>query len=166
MAVPAQDRLRLERRHHDAARPHHEPADRHHASAPLGRAPPCPLRRPSRNRRLRALGHEAVPASPKSGVDVLTGRGLARALTGAAVVVDVWNSPSFEEAAPMAFFETSSRDLVSGEAEPGVGHHLALSVVGTERILESGYFRAKLAQERRIAESPIPYTIFRATQFF
>lgn len=115
---------------------------------------------------LRGLGHEALPASPRSGVDVLTGKGLAAALEGAAVVVDVSNSPSFEDAVTMEFFETSGRNLRAAESNAGVGHHVALSVVGTERMLESGYFRAKLAQERGIERSPIPYTIVRATQFF
>ena len=115
---------------------------------------------------LRERGHEAVPASPRSGVDTLTGQGLAEALTGAAVVVDVSNSPSFEDVAAMRFFETSGRNLHAAEVAAGVRHHVALSVVGTERLLESGYFRAKLAQEEMIKASGIPYTIVRATQFF
>ena len=111
-------------------------------------------------------GHEAVAASPKSGVNTLTGKGLAEALDGAQVVVDVANSPSFEAAAVLKFFETSGRNLLAAEAAAGVKHHVALSVVGTERLLESGYFPAKLAQEKLIKESGIPYTILRATQFF
>lgn len=117
-------------------------------------------------RKLRELGHEALPASPQSGVNTITGEGLRQALTGAAVVVDVSNSPSFEDNAVMTFFETSTRNLLSAEAEAGVGHHVALSVVGTERLSASGYFRAKLAQENAIKASPIPYSIVHATQFF
>jgi uncharacterized protein YbjT (DUF2867 family) len=115
---------------------------------------------------LRQRGHEAVAASPSSGVDTITGAGLAEALTGAAVVVDVANSPSFEDVAVLRFFETSGRNLVAAEVAAGVGHHVALSVVGTERLLESGYFRAKMAQEELIKASAVPYTIVRATQFF
>jgi uncharacterized protein YbjT (DUF2867 family) len=115
---------------------------------------------------LRAQGHQAVPASPRSGVNTLTGEGLAEALTGASVVVDVSNAPSWEDQAVLAFFETSTRNLLAAEATAGVGHHVALSVVGTERLTESGYFRAKLAQEQLIAASAIPSTIVRATQFF
>jgi uncharacterized protein YbjT (DUF2867 family)/nitrite reductase/ring-hydroxylating ferredoxin subunit len=111
-------------------------------------------------------GYEAVAASPNSGVNTLTGEGLAEVLKGAQVVVDVSNSPSFEDAAVMKFFETSTRNLLSYEAAAGVSHHVALSVVGTERLSESGYFRAKLAQEKLIKESPIPYSIVHATQFF
>lgn len=115
-------------------------------------------------------GHQAVPASPNSGVNTLTGEGLAEVLKGAQVVVDVSNSPSFEEAAATDFFKTSTRNLLTYEAAAGVGHHVALSVVGTERLAESGgiggYFRAKLAQEKLIKESSIPYTIVHATQFF
>ena len=111
-------------------------------------------------------GHEATAASPDSGVDTLTGEGLAEALEGASVVVDVSNSPSFEDAAVMEFFKTSTRNLLAAEAAAGVAHHVALSVVGTERLTESGYFRAKLAQETLVAESPIPYSIVRATQFY
>jgi len=111
-------------------------------------------------------GHEAIAASPKSGVNTLTGEGLAEALKGASVVVDVSNSPSWEDAAVMKFFETSTRNLLAYEAAAGVGHHVALSVVGSERLLESGYFRAKIAQEKLIKESSIPYSIIRATQFF
>jgi uncharacterized protein YbjT (DUF2867 family) len=116
--------------------------------------------------RLRQGGHEVVAASPKSGVNTLTREGLAEALSGAQVVVDVANSPSFEDKAVLAFFETSGRNLLAAEAAAGVRHHVALSVVGTERLLESGYFRAKMAQENLIKASGIPYTIVRATQFF
>lgn len=116
--------------------------------------------------RLRLDGHETVAASPGTGVNTITGEGLAQALTGAQVVVDVANSPSFEDRAVLEFFETSSRNLLAAEAKAGVEHHLALSVVGTDRLLESGYFRAKVAQENLIKASRIPYTILRATQFF
>ena len=115
---------------------------------------------------LQAQGHEVVAASPSSGVNALTGEGLAEALTGAQVVVDVANSPSFEDKAALEFFETSGRNLLAAEATAGVGHHVALSVVGTDRLLVSGYFRAKMAQENLIKASPVPYTIVRATQFF
>ena len=111
-------------------------------------------------------GHEAVAASPSTGVNSITGEGLADALKGASVVVDVTNSPSWEDAAVLKFFETSTRNLLAYEAAAGVGHHVALSVVGTERLLESGFFRAKLAQENLIKASSIPYSIVRATQFF
>ena len=117
-------------------------------------------------RKLREHGHEAVAASPDSGVNTLTGEGLAEALTGASVVVDVSNSPSWEDAAVLNFFETSTRNLLSYEAAARVGHHVALSVVGTDRLSESGYFRAKIAQEKLIKESSIPYSIVQATQFF
>jgi len=116
--------------------------------------------------KLREQGHEAIAASPKSGVDSITGEGLANALKGASVVVDVTNSPSWEDAAVLAFFETSTRNLLSYGAAAGVKHHVALSVVGTERMLASGFFRAKMAQENLITASSIPYTIIRATQFF
>jgi len=116
--------------------------------------------------KLRERGHEAVAASPNSGVNTLTGEGLAEALKGASVVVDVSNSPSWEDAAVMKFFETSTGNLLTFEAAAGVGHHVALSVVGTERMLASGYFRAKMAQENLIKGSSIPYSIVRATQFF
>jgi uncharacterized protein YbjT (DUF2867 family) len=116
--------------------------------------------------KLRQIGHEVLAASPKSGVNTLTGEGLAEALAGAQVVVDVANSPSFEAAAVLKFFETSGQNLLAAEKAAGVRHHIALSVVGTERLLESGYFPAKLAQEKLIRESGIPYTILRATQFF
>lgn len=115
---------------------------------------------------LSQIGHQVIAASPKSGVDTITGEGLSEALQGAEVVVDVANSPSFEDSAVMAFFETSGRNLIAAEAAAGVKHHIALSVVGTERLQESGYFRAKLAQEKLIKESAIPYTIVHATQFF
>ena len=116
--------------------------------------------------KLREQGHEAIAASPKSGVNTLTGEGLAEALKGASVVVDVTNSPSWEDAAVLNFFETSTRNQLTYEAAAGVGHHVALSVVGTERLLTSGFFRAKMAQENLIKASSIPYTIIRATQFF
>src|SRR2546430_1258980 len=116
--------------------------------------------------KLREQGHEAVAASPKSGVNTLTGEGLAEALKGASVVLDVTNSPSWEDAAVMNFFETSTRNQLAYEGAAGVGHHVALSVVGTERMLASGFFRAKMAQENLIKTSSIPYTIIRATQFF
>src|SRR5712691_1892099 len=115
---------------------------------------------------LRQHGHDVVAASPSSGVNTLTGEGLAEAIAGAQVVVDVANSPSWEDAAVLKFFETSGRNLLAAEAAAGVGHHVALSVVGTERLLASGYFRAKMAQEELIKASPVPYTIVRATQFF
>jgi uncharacterized protein YbjT (DUF2867 family) len=116
--------------------------------------------------RLRDQGHAAIPASPRSGVNTFTGEGLADALTGASVVVDVSNAPSGEDQAVLAFFATSTRNLLAAEAAAGVGHHVALSVVGTVRLTESGYFRAKLAQESLIRDSTIPYSIVRATQFF
>lgn len=116
--------------------------------------------------KLRERGHEVVAASPSSGVDAVTGAGLADALKNAQVVVDVANSPSFEDSAAMTFFESSGRNLAAAEAVAGVKHHVALSVVGTERLLTMGYFRAKLAQEGLIKASKIPYTIVRATQFF
>ena len=116
--------------------------------------------------RLRERGHDALAAAPNTGVDTITGEGLAGALKGAAVVVDVSNSPSFEDAAALVFFETSTRNLLAAEADAGVGHHLALSVVGTERLPDSGYLRAKLAQEKLIRDSSIPYSIVHATQFF
>ena len=116
--------------------------------------------------KLSALGHEAVAASPNSGVNTLTGEGLAEVLEGVQVVVDVSNSPSFEDAAVLNFFETSTRNLLSYEAVARVGHHVALSVVGSERLPESGYLRAKIAQEKLIKEGSIPYSIIHATQFF
>jgi uncharacterized protein YbjT (DUF2867 family) len=116
--------------------------------------------------KLRARGHDAIAAAPNTGVDTITGRGLAEALKGGSVVIDVSNAPSWEDNAVMNFFETSTRNLISSETAAGVRHHVALSVVGTERLLESGYFRAKLAQEKLIQSSSIPYSIVRATQFF
>ena len=116
--------------------------------------------------KLREDGHEAVAASPDSGVNTLTGEGLAEVLKGASVMVDVSNSPSWEDVAVMNFFETSTRNLLKYEAAAGVKHHVALSVVGTDRLSESGYFRAKIAQEKLIKESSIPYSIVHATQFF
>ena len=116
--------------------------------------------------KLRKSGHEVLAASPSSGVNTITGEGLAEALGGAQVVVDVANSPSWEDKAVLEFFETSSRNLLAAEAAAGVGHHVALSVVGTERLLQSGYSRAKMAQENLIKASKVPYTIVRATQFF
>jgi uncharacterized protein YbjT (DUF2867 family) len=116
--------------------------------------------------RLREHDHEAVPASPDTGVNTLTGEGLAAALEGADVVVDVSNSPSFEDTAVLKFFQTSTANLLAAAAAAGVGHYVALSVVGTERLAESGYFRAKIAQENLIKESSIPYSIVHATQFF
>jgi uncharacterized protein YbjT (DUF2867 family) len=115
---------------------------------------------------LRERGHEAVAASPASGVNTLTGQGLAEVLAGAQVVVDVSNSPSFEDRAVLEFFETSGRNLLAAEAAAGVGHHVALSVVGADRLPDSGYMRAKAAQERLIQGGKVPYTIVRATQFF
>ena len=115
---------------------------------------------------LRQRGHQVVAASPSLGINTLTGEGLADALAGAAVVIDVANSPSFEDKAVLEFFQTSGRNLLAAEATAGVGHHIALSVVGTDRLLASGYFRAKMAQENLIRASSIPYTIIRATQFF
>ncbi|WP_437758374.1 SDR family oxidoreductase [Sorangium sp. So ce1389] len=117
-------------------------------------------------RKLRQKGHEVVAASPGTGVNCITGEGLAEALAGAEVVVDVANSPSFEDKAVLDFFEISGRNLLAAEAAAGVKHHVALSVVGTDRMLGSGYFRAKMAQEALIEASGIPYTILRATQFF
>ncbi|AWM01119.1 SDR family oxidoreductase [Bradyrhizobium amphicarpaeae] len=116
--------------------------------------------------RLRQQGHEAVAASPKSGVNAVTGEGLAAALAGADVVVDVANAPSWEPAAVLEFFERSSRNMVAAEAAAAVKHHVALSIVGTERSPDNAYFRAKLAQETIIKSSPVPYSIVRATQFF
>ena len=116
--------------------------------------------------KLRAHGHEAIAASPNTGVNTVTGEGLEEALKGASVVVDVSNAPSWEDAAVMKFFETSTRNLLTYEGAAGTQHHVALSVVGSERMLESGYFRAKIAQEDLIKRSSIPYSIVRATQFF
>jgi uncharacterized protein YbjT (DUF2867 family) len=116
--------------------------------------------------KLREHGHEAVAAAPNTGVNTLTGEGLAEVLKGASVVVDVSNSPSWDDAAVLQFFETSTGNLLTYEAAAGVGHHVALSVVGTQLLSESGYFRAKIAQEKLIKESSIPYSIVHATQFF
>jgi uncharacterized protein YbjT (DUF2867 family) len=116
--------------------------------------------------KLRQLGHEVVAASPTSGVNTITGEGLAEALAGAQIVVDVANSPSFEDKAVLEFFETSGRNLLAAEAAAGVRHHVGLSVVGTDRLLQSGYFCAKMAQEDLIKASEVPYTILRSTQFF
>jgi uncharacterized protein YbjT (DUF2867 family) len=116
--------------------------------------------------RLRQSGHQVLAASPNTGVNTITREGLAEALSGAQVVVDVANSPSFEDKAVLEFFETAGRNLMAAEAAAGVGHHVALSVVGTERLPESGYFRAKVAQEKLIKASKIPYTILQSTQFF
>jgi uncharacterized protein YbjT (DUF2867 family) len=116
--------------------------------------------------RLGDAGHEAIAASPDTGVNTLTGQGLDEVLRDAAVVVDVSNSPSFEDRAVLEFFDTSTRNLLLAEAVAGVGHHVALSVVGTERLTDSGYFRAKIAQEQLITGSTIPWSIVHATQFF
>ena len=116
-------------------------------------------------KRLRLHGHETVAASPRTGVNTITGEGLAEALAGTQVVVDVANSPSFEDRAVLEFFETSGRNLLAAEADAGVEHHVALSIVGADRLPENGYFRAKVAQEKLIKASKIPYTILRATQF-
>src|SRR5690349_14525099 len=116
--------------------------------------------------RLREHGHEAVAAAPSTGVNTLTGEGLAEVLEGASVVVDVSNSPSFEDEAVMDFFRASTANLLKAEADAGVQHHVALSVVGTERLQGSGYFRAKQAQEELIKASGMPYSIVHATQFF
>ena len=115
---------------------------------------------------LSSSGHDVVAASRRSGIDTFTGEGLAEALRGASVVVDVSNAPSFEDATVMKFFKTSTHNLLAGEAAAGVGHHVMLSVVGTERLLRSGYLRAKFAQEKLIKDSSIPYSIVQATQFF
>lgn len=115
--------------------------------------------------RLAAQGHDVLAASPGTGVNALTGEGLAQALAGARVVVDVANSPSFEDQAVLHFFETSGRNLAAAEKEAGVAHHVALSVVGTDKLAQSGYFRAKIAQEALIRQAGIPYTIVRSTQF-
>src|SRR5438445_34661 len=117
-------------------------------------------------RNLQQQGHEVVAAAPSSGVNTITGEGLAKALAGADVVVDVANAPSWEDKAVLEFFETSGRNLLAAETAAGVKHHVALSVVGTDRLLASGYFRAKMAQEKLIEACQIPYTIVRSTQFF
>jgi uncharacterized protein YbjT (DUF2867 family) len=116
--------------------------------------------------RLRDKGHDVIAASPKTGVNTITGEGLMEALAGAEVVVDLANAPSWEDKAVLEFFETSGRNLLAAEARAGVKHHIALSIVGTERLPKNGYFRAKLAQEKLIKASPIPYTIVHSTQFF
>ena len=116
--------------------------------------------------RLREKGHDVLQGSPSTGINAITGEGLDRALTDAEIVVDVANSPSFEDRAVLAFFDTSSRNLLAAEAPAKVRHHVAVSVVGTDRLPQCGYFRAKLAQENLIRRSAIPYTILRATQFF
>jgi len=116
--------------------------------------------------RLREQGHEAVPAAPNTGVNSITGEGLEEVLEGATVVVDVSNSPSFADEPVMEFFRTSTTNLLEYSAKAGIGHYVALSVVGTDRLAESGYFRAKIAQETLIGESGIPYSIVHATQFF
>jgi uncharacterized protein YbjT (DUF2867 family) len=116
--------------------------------------------------KLRQAGHDPLAASPDTGVDTMTGEGIAEALEGAEVVVDVANAPAWQDAAVLEFFQTSSRNLLAAEAAAGVGHHVTLSVVGTDRLPDSGYFRAKAAQEEIVKAGPIPYTIVRATQFF
>ncbi len=116
--------------------------------------------------KLRAGGQDPLAASPNTGVDTVTGRGLAEALTGAEVVVDVSNAPNWDDAAVMNFFQAASRNIIAAEASAGVGHHIVLSVVGTERLQSSGYFRAKLAQEEALKAASVPCTILRATQFF
>src|SRR5215213_9864789 len=117
-------------------------------------------------RRLGARGHDAVPASPDTGVDTITGEGLAEVMVGADVVVDVSNSPVWDDDAVREFFTTSTRNLLAAERDAGVGHHLAVSIVGADRLPDSGYLRAKVAQEAGIEAGAIPYTILRATQFF
>lgn len=115
---------------------------------------------------LRDEGHDAVPAAPQTGVDTITGEGLSQALAGAQVVVDVSNSPSFEDDAAMKFFQTSTRNILGAEATAGASHHVALSIVGVDRLASNGYFRAKLAQEELIRNSRMPYSIVHSTQFF
>lgn len=115
---------------------------------------------------LKSRGHTVLAAAPNTGVNTITGEGLAEALAGAQVVVDVANSPSFEDGPVLEFFQTSGKNLLAAEEAAGVEHHVALSVVGTERLLASGYFRAKLVQEKLIEASPVPYTIVHSTQFF
>lgn len=117
-------------------------------------------------KKLGEHGHEAVAAAPNTGVNTLTGEGLAEVLVGASVVIDVSNSPSFEDSAVLEFFETSTGNLLAAEAAAGVGHHVVLSVVGTERLPDSGYLRGKMAQEGLVEKSSIPYSIVHATQFF
>jgi uncharacterized protein YbjT (DUF2867 family) len=117
-------------------------------------------------RRLDAQGHDAVPASPDTGVDTITGEGLADVLSGADVVIDVSNAPKWDDDAVREFFTTSTRNLLTAERDAGVGHHLAVSIVGADRLPDSGYLRAKVAQEAEIEAAGVPYTILRATQFF
>src|SRR5690606_3277531 len=117
-------------------------------------------------RHLSAQGHQVVAAAPATGVNTITGEGLLAAMAGTSVVVDLANSPSFADADVLEFFETSGRNLLSAEIAAGVGHHVALSVVGTDRLSQSGYFRGKIVQERLIRESGVPYTIVHSTQFF
>jgi len=117
-------------------------------------------------RRLESQGHEAVPAAPNTGVDTITGTGLAEVMAGADVVVDVANAPAWDDDAVLEFFTTSTRNVLAAERAAGVGHHLAVSIVGADRLPESGYLRAKVAQEAAIEIGPIPYTILRSTQFF
>src|SRR4051812_3844587 len=117
-------------------------------------------------RRLSAQGHDAVPASPATGVDTITGEGLADVMAGAEVVIDVANAPIWDDDAVREFFTTSTRNLVAAERDAGVGHHLAVTIVGADRLPDSGYMRAKVAQEAEIEAGSIPYTILRATQFF
>src|SRR5690348_12045269 len=117
-------------------------------------------------KKLSDAGHAALPASPDTGVNTITGEGLAEALEGAQVVVDVANAPAWDDAAVMAFFQTSTRNMLAAEAVAGVSHHVALSVVGTDRLPKSGYLRAKVAQEELVQAGGVPYTILRATQFF
>jgi uncharacterized protein YbjT (DUF2867 family) len=116
--------------------------------------------------RLRDQGHEAIVAAPSTGIDILTGDGLDAAMAGTDTVVDLSNSPSFEDAAVMEFFRTAGRNVLGAEARANVGHHVALSVVGTQKLTDSGYFRAKVAQEELIRSSGVPYTIIHSTQFF
>lgn len=116
--------------------------------------------------KLRERGHEAIAAAPSTGVDTITGEGLDAALEGTSIVIDLANSPSFEDAAAMEFFQTSGRNLLAAEKRAGIAHHVALSVVGTAKLQASGYFRAKQAQEELIEASGIPYTIIHSTQFF
>jgi uncharacterized protein YbjT (DUF2867 family) len=115
---------------------------------------------------LKQKGHEAIAAAPNTGVNMITGEGLTGALADAQIVVDLANSPSFEAQAALEFFQTAGKNLTAAEAAAGIKHHIALSVVGTDRLQDSGYFRAKLAQEKLIKRSPIPYTLIHATQFF
>jgi len=145
----------------------HQPGHRRRVLSRLARARLERLQHPLARLAEHATdGHQAVPASPATGVNTLTGEGLSQVLSGADVVVDVSNSPSFEDTAVLEFFETSARNILDAEAGAGVGYHVALSVVGAERQADGGYMRAKIAQEKLIKNSSIPYTIVRATQFF